>query len=468
METKPPAQTKAGDWRSYERVLLPPIKDLHKIGVYEANGGYAALKAVVGDGKFDPKRLTDEVKASGLRGRGGAGFSTGLKWSFMPPVDPEKPRYLCCNGDESEPGTFKDRQLFEYNPHLMIEGIALACYAMTIKTCYLYIRGEYADYITHVERAVAEAYEKGYLGKDILGKGFSADLVVHKGAGAYICGEESSLMESVEGKRAYPRIKPPFPAQKGLWGMPTTINNVETLACVPLVVNRGAAWFAGIGPEKHPGPVLYGISGHVNRPGVYEFPTGMLIGDLLEAAGGMRGGKRLKALVPGGSSVPVLTAEMCAGVTMDAESLRDAGSMIGTAGMLFMDESTDMVSFLRRTTHFYHHESCGQCTPCREGTGWLEKIVTRIDEGEGNLRDLDLLIEICDQMEGRTICALADAAAWPVRWTVRRFRGDFEAKCRPALFAGTEASGDGTTAEAALGDDPLETGELTPAGTPTT
>jgi NADH-quinone oxidoreductase subunit F len=345
-------ESKAGDWRNSERVLLPAVKDLHKIDVYEANDGYKALRSVVADGKFDRAGLTNEVKASGLRGRGGAGFSTGLKWSFMPPVDPEKPRCLCCNGDESEPGTFKDRQLFEYNPHLMIEGIALACYALSAKTCYLYIRGEYADYIKVVERAVAEAYEKGYLGDKILGTDFSTELVVHKGAGAYICGEESSLMESVEGKRAYPRVKPPFPAQRGLWGMPTTINNVETLSCVPLIVNRGASWFAGIGADKHPGPVLYGISGHVNKPGVYEYPSGMLISDLLEVAGGARGGKKIKAVVPGGSSTPPLTWAMCDGVTMDAETLREAGSSIGTAGLLFLDEDTDMVAFTRRIAHF--------------------------------------------------------------------------------------------------------------------
>ncbi len=439
-------QSKAGDWRSAERVLLPPARDLHRIDVYEANGGYSALKAVVADGKFDRTGLTNEVKASGLRGRGGAGFSTGLKWSFMPPVDPAKPRYLCCNGDESEPGTFKDRQLFEYNPHLMIEGIALACYALSVKTCYLYIRGEYADYIRVVETAVREAYERGYLGEKILGKDFSTQLVVHKGAGAYICGEESSLMESVEGKRAYPRVKPPFPAQKGLWGMPTTINNVETLACVPLIVNRGAAWFAGIGAEKHPGPVLYGISGHVEKPGVYEYPSGMLISDLLEVAGGPRGGKRIKAVVPGGSSTPPLTWSMCEGVTMDAETLREAGSSIGTAGLVFLDEDTDMVSFTRRIAHFYAHESCGQCTPCRDGTGWMEKILTRIDEGEGYTRDLDVLLDLCDQMEGRTVCALADAAAWPVRWGIRRFREEFEAKCRRGAFPTAAPEGDGAAA----------------------
>ena len=453
-------ESRAGDWHSYERVILPPVKDLHKLEVYEASGGYEALKAVVRDGKFDPAGLTNEVKASGLRGRGGAGFSTGMKWSFMPPVNPDIPRYLCCNGDESEPGTFKDRQIFEYNPHLMIEGIALACYAMTIKTCYLYIRGEYDDYITHVQKAVNEAYAAGYLGTNILGTGFSTDLVVHAGAGAYICGEETSLMESLEGKRAYPRVKPPFPAAVGVFGMPTTINNVETLADVPLIVNRGAAWFAGIGPEKHPGPVLYGISGHVNRPGVYEYPVGMRITDLLEVAGGARGGKTIKAVVPGGSSTPPLRWDVAAMTTMDADALREAGSSMGTGGLCFLDEDTDMVSFTRRIAHFYHHESCGQCTPCRDGTGWLEKLLTRIDEGDGYSRDLDLLLDLCDQMEGRTVCALADAAAWPVRWGIKRFRDEFEAKCKPTAFAGADLSGDGDGA--AVQTDPV----IAPGGTP--
>jgi len=429
-------QTKAGDWRSYQRVLLPPVKNLHLMDVYKKQGGYQALRTVLTDKKWEPKAVTDEVKKSGLRGRGGAGFSAGLKWSFMPPVNPDVPRFLCCNGDESEPGTFKDRQLLEYNPHLVFEGILIACYAMSIKTAYLYIRGEYADWITHLEGELEKVYAKGYAGENIMGTGFSTDIVIHKGAGAYICGEESSLMESLEGKRAYPRVKPPFPAQRGIWGYPTTINNVETLACAPLIINKGSDWYAGIGAQRHPGPVLYGISGHVNRPGVYEYPTGMLISDLIyEVAGGMRGGKKLKAVVPGGSSTPVLRADMIDGVTMDVESLREAGSMMGTGGMLVMDEDVDMVSWLRRVTHFYHHESCGQCTPCREGTGWLENIVTRIDEGEGNLRDLDLLVELCGQMEGRTVCALADAAAWPVRYTLDRFRNEFEAKCRPSVFA---------------------------------
>ncbi len=402
------------------------------MGVYEAHGGYGTLRRVLGE--VEPGEVTRIVKESGLRGRGGAGFPTGLKWSFMPPVDPEVPRFLCCNADESEPGTFKDRQLMEYNPHLLFEGILLANYAISAKACYLYVRGEFADWITHLEKELEKVYAKGYAGKHIMGSGFSTDIIMHKGAGAYICGEETSLMESLEGKRAYPRIKPPFPAQKGIWGYPTTINNVETIACVPLIVERGADWFRAIGAEGHPGPVLYGISGHVNRPGVYEYPSGMLITDLLEIAGGMRGGKKLKALVPGGCSVPVLRADMIEGVTMDSDSLRKAGSMMGTAGMLFLDEDTDIVAFLRRVSRFYHHESCGQCTPCRDGTGWMENLVTRLEEGGGQERDLDLLLELCDQMEGRTVCALADAAAWPVRNTINRFREDFEARC-PAPVA---------------------------------
>lgn len=412
---------------------MPPVKNLHHLDVYRASGGYDTLNRVIKE--MEPQEVTATMKRSGLRGRGGAGFPTGLKWSFMPPVKPDVPRYLCCNADESEPGTFKDRQLMEYNPHLLFEGILIACHAMLLNACYLYVRGEYASWITHMENELAKVYDAKLAGKNMLGTDHCIDIILHKGAGAYICGEETSLMESLEGKRAYPRIKPPFPAQSGIWGFPTTINNVETLACASLILGHGADWFAGIGAEGNPGPLLYGISGHVNRPGVYEYPTGMLITDLLEIAGGMRGNKKLKAIVPGGASVPVLRADMIDGVTMDVESLREAGSMLGTAGMLFLDEDTDMVAFLRRVAHFYHHESCGQCTPCREGTGWMENLITRIDDGEGNLRDLDLLLDLCDQMEGRTVCALADAAAWPVRNTIKRFREDFERRCRPATWA---------------------------------
>jgi NADH-quinone oxidoreductase subunit F len=424
------------DWKSYKPTLIPNIKDLHKIDVYEKNGGYGALKKILSNqSEFTPEKVTGTVKDSGLRGRGGAGFNTGLKWSFMPKPD-GGPRYIAANGDESEPGTFKDRIIFEFNPHTFIEGSIIAAYAMSITTVYVYIRGEYRSWIRMMEKAVEDAYSNGYLGNNILGSGFSVDMVVHSGAGAYICGEESSLMESLEGKRGYPRVKPPFPAQKGLWGRPTTINNIESLANVPLIINNGADWFKNVGAATHPGPLLYGISGHVNRPGVYEYPTGMLITDLIdEVAGGVRGGKKVKAVIPGGSSTPPLRGDALEGVRMDSDSLRQAGSMLGTAGMCILDEDTDMVDFLWRVSHFYHHESCGQCTPCREGTGWLEKILIKIKNGEGNMRDLDLLLDLCTQMEGRTICALADAAAWPVRYTINRFREDFEARVKKSVYA---------------------------------
>lgn len=424
------------DWKSYKPILIPNITDLHKIDVYEKNGGYGALKKILSSqSEFTPEKVTGTVKDSGLRGRGGAGFNTGLKWSFMPKPD-GGPRYIAANGDESEPGTFKDRIIFEFNPHTFIEGSIIAAYAMSITTVYVYIRGEYRSWIRMMEKAVDDAYKKGYLGKNILGSGFSVDMVVHSGAGAYICGEESSLMESLEGKRGYPRVKPPFPAQKGLWGRPTTINNIESLVNVPLIINNGAEWFKNIGAATHPGPLLYGISGHVNRPGVYEYPTGMLITDLInEVAGGVRGGKKVKAVIPGGSSTPPLRGDSLEGVRMDSDSLREAGSMLGTAGMCILDEDTDMVDFLWRVSHFYHHESCGQCTPCREGTGWLEKILIKIKNGDGNMRDLDLLLDLCTQMEGRTICALADAAAWPVRYTINRFREDFEARVKKSVYA---------------------------------
>jgi NADH-quinone oxidoreductase subunit F len=425
----------AQDWRSFEPVLIPNIPNLHKIDVYEENGGYEALRKVVTGDDWDPKKVVNEVKAANIRGRGGAGFNAGLKWSFMPEPD-GGPRYLACNGDESEPGTFKDRKIFEYNPHKFIEGALIAAYAMSVTTIYVYIRGEYKSWIDMMEKAISDAYDKGYIGENLFGTDFSVDFHVHSGAGAYICGEETAMLESLEGKRGYPRTKPPFPAQKGLWGRPTTINNIETLANVPGVINNGASWFSGIGAENHPGPVLYGISGHVNRPGVYELPTGVPVMDLInEVAGGMRNGKKLKALIPGGSSTPVLRADQLDGVCMDADSLREAGSMMGTAGMVVMDEDTDMVEVLWRIAHFYHHESCGQCTPCREGTGWLEKVLLKIKNGDGEVKDLDLLLDLTTQMEGRTICALADAAAWPVRHTITRFRDEFEKRCKKSVHA---------------------------------
>lgn len=424
------------DWKSYEPLIIPDIPNLHKIDVYEENDGYGAFRQILNDQeKWSRENVTNQVKEANIRGRGGAGFNAGLKWSFMPEPD-DRPRYLACNGDESEPGTFKDRNIFEFNPHLFIEGALIAAYAMSIDTIYVYIRGEYIDWVRIFEKAVEEAYEKGYLGDDILGSGIDIDLHTTYGAGAYICGEETGMLESLEGKRGYPRIKPPFPAQKGLWGNPTTINNIETLANVPLVINNGAEWYQSIGVEDHNGPVLYGISGHVNKPGVYEYPAGMPVMDLInEVAGGLRNDKELKALIPGGTSTPVLRADQLEGVSMDSNSLRDAGSMMGTAGMVVMDEDTDMVDLLWRITHFFHHESCGQCTPCREGTGWLEKVMLKIKNGEGEIKDLDLLLDMTTQMEGRTICALADAAAWPVRHTINRFRDEFEARCKKSVHA---------------------------------
>ena len=417
------------NWRSYQKVILPDVAGLHKIDVYEQHEGYQALRKVLTSGNWSRKQVVDEVKSANIRGRGGAGFNAGLKWSFMPPKQEGVARYLACNGDESEPGTIKDRRIFEYNPHLFIEGALIACYAMEMDAAYVYIRGEYADWIDMMQKAVDDAYSKGYLGKNIMGSGHNIDMYVHRGAGAYICGEETSLMESLEGKRPYPRSKPPFPAQFGLWGKPTTINNIETLADAALVMRHGADWFKNIGAPTHPGPVLYGISGHVNRPGVYEYPTGMLITDMIyKVGGGIRNGKKLKAVVPGGSSVPILRADQIEGIRMDADSLRTVGTFLGTGGMCVLDEDTDIVKFLLRVAKFYDHESCGQCTPCREGTGWFVKMLKKIDAGQGSMRDLDTLLELCDTMEGRTICALADAAAWPVRNTIQRFRADFEAK----------------------------------------
>jgi len=426
------------DWRNYKKVLLPDIPNLNEIDVYMKHGGYEQLKKVLTGNDWDPKKVVDEVKAANIRGRGGAGFNAGLKWSFMPPKKEGVPRYLACNGDESEPGTFKDRRLYEFNPHLFIEGALIACYAMEMDAAYVYIRGEYIDWIDIMEKAVEEAYAKGVAGKNLFGTGKDIDVYVHTGAGAYICGEETSLMESLEGKRPYPRSKPPFPAQFGLWGKPTTINNIETLANVPLVLKNGAEWWRSIGAPNHPGPLLYGISGHVNRPGVYEYPSGMKILDLInEVAGGMRNNKKIKCVVPGGSSCPFLTREMVeSGLTMDSDSLRSVGSTLGTSGMCVLNEDTDIVKFTLRIAKFYDHESCGQCTPCREGTGWFVKILTKFHNSEASMQDLEKLLELCDTMEGRTVCALADATAWPVRSALVHFREDFEKRVtRQGVFA---------------------------------
>ncbi|MFA5012519.1 MAG: NADH-quinone oxidoreductase subunit NuoF [Ignavibacteria bacterium] len=408
------------------KIILKDIPDLHKIDVYEANGGYKAIRKAIKE--MAPDEVTNEVKSSNLRGRGGACFPTGLKWTFMP-KQTDKDKYLCCNGDESEPGSFKDREIFEKNPHQFIEGTLLACYAMGIKAAYVYIRGEYYKWINLLQDALDDAYKKGYVGKNILGSNFSTDIYIHRGAGAYICGEESALMNSVEGKRGYPRVKPPFPAAYGLWGCPTTINNIETLTNVPEIINNGAAWFTGIGAPKHPGTLLFGVSGHVNKPGVYELPTGTPLMTIInDICGGVTNGKDIKMVIPGGSSMPPLTKEECLSAKMDNESLKEFGSSIGTAGVMVMDEDTDILKVLIRISKFYYHESCGQCTPCREGTGWLLRVLKRIDSGEGRLQDLDLLTSVAENIEGNTICALGDAAAWPVKWTIKKFRSDFEKK----------------------------------------
>ncbi len=409
-----------------EKIVLPEIPNYNQIDVYLAKGGFDSAKKAFAK---TPDEIIDEVKKSGLRGRGGAAFSAGLKWSFMPKTT-DKPKYLAINGDESEPGSFKDRQILEDNPYQLIEGAVITCYAIGAKVAYLYIRGEYHKWIKLMQKAVDEAYARGFLGekmRETFGINFSCDLYIHKGAGAYICGEESSLMNSIEGLRGYPRVKPPFPAQCGLWGNPTTINNVETITNVPAIIKNGWEWFSKIGTPKHPGTILFGISGHVNKPGVYELPSGILLTDLIyNVAGGVPDNKKIKCVIPGGSSMPPLRGDHLEGIRMDAESLREAGSAIGTGGVMVMDEETNLLKVLLRISHFYHHESCGQCTPCREGTGWMEKTLHRIDEGHGTSEDLDLLISIATNIEGNTICALGEAAAWPVRFMITRFRDEFE------------------------------------------
>lgn len=416
-----------------EKILLPEIENLHQLDVYVNNGGYESAKKAFSQ---SPDDIIEQVKKSGLRGRGGAAFLTGLKWSFMP-KSTDKPKYLCVNGDESEPGSFKDRQVFEFNPHQLIEGILITCYAIQAKTCYVYIRGEYHKWIKLLQKAIDDAYSAGYAGKEMkkkFGTDFFCDIYIHKGAGAYICGEESSLMNSIEGKRAYPRVKPPFPAQNGLWGNPTTINNVETIANVPAIIKNGWEWFAKIGEPRHPGTLLYGVSGHVNKPGVYELPSGTLLTDIIyNYAGGVINNKKIKCIIPGGSSMPPLRGDQIDGLKMDAESLKAAGSAIGTAGIIVMDEDTDLVKALARITKFYYHESCGQCTPCREGTGWMLKLLNRILADKGSHRDVDLLVSVANNIEGNTVCALGEAAAWPVKFMIERFRDEFEARVKPEI-----------------------------------
>jgi NADH-quinone oxidoreductase subunit F len=394
--------------------------------VYESTGGYKALRKILTE-KTPPKEIIDQLKASGLRGRGGAGFPAGLKWSFMLSVrDKPGQKYLTCNSDEGEPGTFKDRDILRYNPHAIVEGMAIACYAIGATVGYNYIRGEFCEPIDRFEAALKEAYDAGLLGKNVLGSGADIDLYTHHGAGAYICGEETALLESLEGKKGQPRYKPPFPAAYGLYGKPTTINNAETLASVAEILNNGADWFLNIGKPNSAGPKVFSVSGHVNKPGNYEVPLGTPFPELLEMAGGVRNGRKLKAVIPGGSSTPVLKADVIMGLTMDYDSMAKAGTMLGSGAVIVMDDTTDMVKVLARISHFYYEESCGQCTPCREGTGWMARIVHRIYHGEGRQEDLDLLTDVAGKIGGRTVCALGDAAAMPVIGFVKTFREEFQ------------------------------------------
>ena len=392
---------------------------------YLKSGGYQALKKILNE-NISPEAVIEQVKASGLRGRGGAGFPTGLKWSFMPRNAPGQ-KYLVCNSDESEPGTCKDRDILRFNPHALVEGMMIGGYAIGATVGYNYMRGEFMDEpAIRFEAAVKEAYEAGYLGKNILASGVDFDLYAVLGAGAYICGEETALLESLEGKKGQPRYKPPFPANYGLYGKPTTINNTESLASVPSIMRNGAQWFADFGIPNNGGVKLFSVSGHVNKPGNFEVNMGMPFRDLLELAGGVKDGRKLKAVIPGGSSVPVLTGEIMMDCTMDYDSIAKAGSMLGSGAVIVMDETTDMVLALRRISRFYFSESCGQCTPCREGTGWMYRMLNRIIDGKGRPEDITRLEEVSHKIEGRTICALGDAAAMPVWSFIKHFRQEFE------------------------------------------
>jgi NADH-quinone oxidoreductase subunit F len=403
------------------------IPNLPQIDVYESVGGYEGLRKVLRD--YKPADVIDIVKRSGLRGRGGAGFPTGMKWGFVP-KNLGKPIYLCVNADESEPGTFKDRLIIEKDPHLLLEGVIISSYALDCHQAFIYIRGEFVTQARDLQKAIDQAYGKGYLGRNILGSGYDLELVLHRGAGAYICGEETALLESLEGKRGHPRLKPPFPAVVGLYNCPTVINNVETLANVAPIVINGPEWFSSIGTEKNAGTRLFGVSGHVKKPGVYEFPMGISLRELIfDHCGGMRDGRQLKAIVPGGSSVPVLTADQV-DVKLDFDSVAKAGSMLGSAGVIVMDDSTCMVKAIRRITRFYAEESCGQCTQCREGTEWMYQILKRIENGAGRPGELETLLDICANMKARTICPLSDAAAMPVESYIQKFYAEFDAHVR--------------------------------------
>jgi NADH-quinone oxidoreductase subunit F len=416
---------------SYEPVLINHVAEPNAFTLeayVQQQRGYEALRKAL---TLQPNDIIEQVKASGLRGRGGAGFPTGLKWQFVL-KDTPKPKYICCNADESEPGTFKDHVLMERNPHLLIEGCAIACYAIGAKVAYIYIRGEFYHVQEMLEAEIARAYAAGYLGKNIFGSGFDCDVYVHRGAGAYEAGEETALIESLEGKRAQPRLKPPFPAVAGLYQCPTAVNNVETLCNVPLIVTRGPEWFASLGPEKNGGPKLYCISGHVRRPGVYEASMHTTLRELIfdeQFAGGMPDGRAFKAIIPGGSSVPLLLEEHL-DTPASFDHVQKAGSLLGSAGLIVLDDSVCMVWLAMNLLHFYRHESCGKCTPCREGGDWLYKLLQRVERGEGQQKDLDLLFGVANNIVGKTLCAFGDAAATPVLTTMKLFRHEYEAHVR--------------------------------------
>ena len=392
----------------------------HTIESYLGGGGYAAAKEAL---KMGTDHIIQMVKDSGLRGRGGAGFPTGLKWSFIPKE--VFPKYLCCNADEGEPGTFKDRGIIEYDPHLLIEGMIIASYAIGANSACIYIRGEFVFGAERLDEAIKEAYQKGFLGKNILGSQFSLDMFVHRGFGAYICGEETALLESIEGFRGQPRKKPPFPAVWGLYGKPTVINNVETLSCIPSIILKGPKWFASIGPEKSPGPKLYCVSGHVNKPGLYELPMGTPLREIVYVhAGGMRGGRKLKAVIPGGVTAPLLT-EKELDTPMDFDSLAKIGSMLGSGAVIVMDETTCIVRSAYIINRFFSHESCGKCTPCRDGTIWMTNVLKRVEYGEGRPGDVELLEDLCASIFGRTFCPLGDGAVMALRGALKNFRDEF-------------------------------------------
>ncbi|MCV0369487.1 MULTISPECIES: NADH-quinone oxidoreductase subunit NuoF [Filomicrobium] len=419
--------------------IFTNLYGFHDAGLAGARerGGWDGTKAFIDKGH---DWIIDQVKDSGLRGRGGAGFPTGLKWSFMPKSDP-RPSYLVINADESEPGSCKDREITRHDPHLLIEGALLASFAMRAHKCFIYFRGEYIRERERFQAAVDEAYEARLIGKNNI-HGWDFDLVVHHGAGAYICGEETAMLESLEGKKGQPRLKPPFPAGCGLYGAPTTVNNVESIAVVPEILRRGATWFSSLGKPNNTGTKLFQISGHVERPCVVEEEMGIPLRELLEKhAGGVRGGwKNLKAVIPGGSSVPLVPADLCEDLTMDFDALMKVKSGLGTAAVIVMDQSTDVIKAISRISYFYKHESCGQCTPCREGTGWMWRVMERLVKGEAQKREIDLLLDVTKQVEGHTICALGDAAAWPIQGLIRHFRHEIEARIDANQAAMSEAA----------------------------